>query len=694
MISGISSKNWIVFKSAWKRLKWLSILYGVAVFLELPMAIWMQLARQKAFQGDAWAQLTNKTNLSQYLFNPIEHFTNIAVPVIFGLILFNYLQNDRASTFLHSLPIRRRLLYFQNLLAGLSLIWLPLLINGLLLYGIFAAFGVVRGEWLNPLPSMELAVNSGPVIVSLLQALTNWLLLSLLMASFCYIFTVFIGMLTGSILLQGALTFIGFFLPTGVYVLMKENFGRLLYGYPKGISQNTAEYLSPVMGYLDQQGFLSPVSGMYLWYLAAVLIICGVSIYLYKTRHVEAAGETLAAEWIRQVFKYGAAICAALVGGVYFSALNDTNTGLYLGYFIGAVLGYIIADMIAYKSFHFYERWKGMVVFAAVFVLLFFSVNMDFYGYQKYIPDQNEIKEVSLSILNRDGYPEPEALSGQNEIRLVRELHQEIIKSEQENKAREISFRQQAGRNLGASEPYSMVTAMDITYLLDNGKKIKRSYNIDVFHYRRYLYPIVNSPGAKRIMFSRLFKLDEKKIDQININNNHLGKSIRVYKPTEIKEALDALRKDVLNTPYEAVIEGQIPAQAMIDFVPKVENNRGYTTYSLPYYGEYANFKAFLETHGYSGELFLKPAELSSIVVKKVGSTKTVELKDGKMMEELLNLCSAEDQGSFLMKQQQPAGKDMVQYYGKIVKKNGSPIYVAFDGSQYAQKLLHRIMGE
>ena len=697
MISRTSCKSLIVFKSAWKRLKWLSILYGVALFLELPLTIWMQLAKQKAFQGSQWAEFANKTDLSRFLLNPLVHLTNIAIPVVLGLILFNYLQNDRAGTFYHSLPIKRGVLYCQNLLAGLTLVWIPLLINGLIVWGIFTAFGVTKGEWVNPTQydSMVLVPNIGPTTVSVIQAVAGWLLLSLLMTALFYIFTVFIGMLTGNVLLQGALTFIGFFLPMGLYLVTKYNLGRLLYGYPKDIIGKTIESLSPIVNYLSNPGTLFTDWTLHLWYLAITVILCGAGFYLYQKRHTEAAGETLAAEWIRRTFKYGVAICATLTGGLYLSTMDENKLGLlYLGYFIGAILGYIIADMIAYKSFHFYRRWKGLAVFAALFIVLLFSVKLDFFGYQRYIPDQNNIKEVALSNFNRDGNPEPEGLAGEENIRMARKLHQQIIKLENENKLAEISSRDQSIKGIGPLESNSMVRPVDITYLLHNGSKVKRSYNIDILRYRQFLYPIFNTPEAKRVMFSRLFKINDKKIDQININNNHIGKNIRIYKRNEIDEALNALKKDVLNTPYDAAIEGKIPSQAMIEFIPKAEKNKGYSTFNLDYFSDYHNFRVFLTEHGYLDDLFLKPEVLSSIIVRKIGSPKTVELKDNRMMAELLNWCMAEDQGAFTMKQQQPANKEMVEYYGKVIRTNDNPIYIAFDSNSYAQKLLNKIMAE
>ncbi|ADG80915.1 DUF6449 domain-containing protein [Thermincola potens] len=704
MTSGTSSRKWVVFKSALKRFKWLSILYGVALFLEVPLLLWMELSKQKSLQGNLWTEVANKSFVPQILFHPIEHFVNIIVPVIFGLILFHYLQTDRASTFFHSLPIKRASHYCQNLFAGLTLIWLPILINGLLIYVIFAAFGVTEGQWYDPNvygPAMEQMNSNGPNIIPVWQVMAYWLFLNLLMTGLFYVFTVFIGMLTGNVLLQGALTFIGLFLPLGLYLLIKFNLWKLLYGFPREINGRNIEWLSPLVSYLNNQNYRLLFTDMtwYVWYLVIAVLLCVISIYLYKRRPAEAAGETLAADWIRWIFKYGVAVCAALTGGLYFSSLNERSIGvLYLGYFIGAVLGYIVADMIAYKSFHFYKRWKGMAVFAAIFFLVIFSVKLDLVGYEKYVPDQSGVKEVFLSTLNMEGLMATEGLTGQDNIEKVRQLHRQIIKMEKENKVREQAFYgQQMNSAVGPVDPMRM-RSVDITYVLDSGEKVQRTYYIDMYLYREFLYPIFNSQEAKQVMYGRLFKMDAGKIDQLNVNNHHLGKNIRIYKRTEIEEALTALRKDVLKVSYEAAMEGKVATRAIIEFIPTKDTEPNGPVYNLNYYAEFKNFEAFLAKYGYLEELFLDPADVSTIIVKKTRSGETMEVKDKKKIKVLLDWCSLEDENAFMARQKQPVNGKMaeyygqVEYYGKIVKKDGSVIYVGFDSSPFARQLIYKML--
>lgn len=699
MISGTSFNKWVVFKSALKRLKWLGILYAVTLFLELPMILWMELSKQKALQGNLLTQINNKSYLFQFLFNPLEHAVNIAVPIIFGLIIFQYLQKNRASTFFHSLPIKRWFLYLQNLLAGLVLIWLPIIINGILVYGVFTAFGITTGELANPNvydTPMGMASNIIPNVVPVWQVISYWLLISLLMTGLFFIFTVFIGMLTGNLLLQGALTFIGLFLPLGFYLLVNYNLSKLLYGYPRDFNNSTIEWLSPMIRYLSDQYFRSvfQTPSYYIWYFLITLLLGGLSIYLYKLRNVEVAGETLAAGWIRWIFKYGVAICAALTGGLYFSTFNEnSNAVLYIGYLIGAALGYIVADMIAYKSFHFYKRWKGMLIFGAVLILLFSSVKLDIFGYEKHVPNQETIKEVSLSNLNRDGLPVSGGLTDKDNIRRVLELHKAIIQRQEDNSAQEITFKNsQAGSYAVPPNPKNMIYPIEISYTLNNGAKVKRAYNINLYRYRQLLYPIFSSSEAKKIMYARLFQIDESKIDQISINNYHLGKNVRIYKPEEIKKALAALKKDVLNVSYEAAIEGKVPALATIEFTSKTNNEKNYAFYNLNYYQEFNNFEALLQEQGFTKELFLNPEEVSEIIIKKVGSNESAAVKNKQEIKTLLDWCNLEDERAFIMRQQQPENKGFVEYYGKIVKKSGTPIYVMFDNSPYGQEAISKII--
>lgn len=704
------SKKWIVFKSALKRFKWLGILYGVTMFLMLPLVIWMELAKQKSIQGPLWVNYV-KSYSHNILFNPVEHLVNLAVPVIFGLIFFHYLQKDRESTFFHSLPIRRTFLYLQNLLAGLTLIWLPLLINGLLVYGVFNIFGITEINWNNPYNNpnpMEMFNGNTSTVIPVLKIMLYWFFINFLMTGFFYVFTIFIGMLTGNVLLQGALTLIGLVLPLGVYELLKFNLWKILYGFPRMNDDRVIQWLSPLVSYLDDSVYRVPFEALtwHLWYFVVAFILSAVSIFLYQKRHVESAGETLANTWIRWIFKYGVAFCAALTGGAYLSSFYENSTAvLYLGYFIGALLGFIIGDMIAYKSFHFYKRWKGAMFFGVVFLLLVTGAKIDILGYESYVPAQNNISEVYLSILNREGnynyqVDRKEGLKDKENLKLIRQLHQKIIAMEKENKADEILTRKPQMTGMAGSaitapeEPQVSLLSTDIIYTLADGRKVKRTYTIDIFKYREILYPIFNSPEAKKILYSGLFKMDQGKVDQINVVNPHLNKNIRIYKKEEIREALTALKKDAMNISYGLVFENQIPPLTSIEFMTKAKNDNLFSVYNLNIYPESKNFETFLTRHGYFNDLFIDSDDISRVIIKKVDSDKTIEITDKNKIKNLLSWSNLDDQKGFTMNLQAREKMYYAGFYGKVVKKDGSLLFVTFDGSAYIRQTISEMFKE
>ncbi|MDT3701248.1 MAG: DUF6449 domain-containing protein [Thermincola sp.] len=705
MTSITSFKNWVIYKGTLKRLKWFGILYGVALLLELPLLIWMELSRQQEIQGAMWA--ANKSLHPQMLFHPFFHLTNAAVAVIFGLIIFYYLHNDRANTFFHSLPIKRSVLYCQNLLAGLTLIWLPILLNGVLIYLVLTLFGITEAQWNNTqvYSPMGALVTDLPTGHSVWQILGYWFFLSLLMTGLFLIFTVFVGMLTGNVLLQGALTIIGLFLPLGVYLLGEYNLSRLLYGFSRDNLDNSIIWLSPLVRYFENNNynFMDQIN-WYFAYLGVTVLLGGVTIYLYKLRHAEAAGETLAAAWIRWVFKYGVAVCAAMTGGLYFSSFNENSPQLlYIGYFIGALLGYCISDMIAYKSFHFYKRWKGMVVFGISLLLLVAAVSFDMFGYETYIPAQDSVKEVRVSNLAGDGYMfegdhNIQGLTTPENIEKVRLLHQRIIDREGENKNLQRSVNWELSQSaVRAKFTPIRVVPLTLNYVLKNGSSVSRVYRIDVNSYRQYIYPIFNTEEARRSMYSRFFQIDVEKLDQINVSNFRLGRNIRVYKPEEIKEALIALNKDMLNLTFEEAVEGKVPAKAHVNFASKPNSNKSYSTYDLTFFPDFKNFDAFLKKQGYWADLFVEPEEVAQISVHKVGSTNVEEIKDKEKIKVLLDWSTRSDKQAFLdrriyMEKGPYQDNPSAQYFGEVLLKKGDPVWVEFEHSPYAWEQMKDIV--
>lgn len=677
----------------------MSILYGIILFLTLPLSVWLQLSYQQETAGALWVDTINKLYLPSLLYNPFSLMMNMFIPIVFALTIFHYLHKDRACTFFHSLPIKRSSLYLQNLLAGLLMVWVPIIINGILMYGAFAAFGVNKGEWFQITRSAsESAVAYAPYqanIISLPEAFGWWLFITLLMTVLFYVFTVFVGMFTGNVLLQGVLSYIGLFLPLGMYALIKLNLALLVYGFPETMDESYTEWLSPLAAYTSiTTSSYSDNYGLYLSiYIFVVLLLSLGALIMYKWRKAEVAGDTLAADWIRFVFKYGVAFCTALTIGLYFIAMvnNNAETILYPGYLAGAVLGYIIADMIAHKSFRFYERWKGLVIFSGIFLLLILGIKMDFIGYEKFLPDAASIDEVRLSILDKNGNSSEKGLSSPDNIEDTIRLQAAIQSRKSENKDDAIS----SGHPDPKTGVYPNIRSTEITYVLNNGKEIKRSYNIDINKYKKYLEPVVMSEEGKKVLYSQLFELDMNKLDKIDITNFRFNKSSRIYDRDELMTAITALRQDAMNASYEAAMEDSVPIRVNVDLIVAAADKTELNYYTIPVYtGESENFQAFLDRAGYTDILFIDPATVQGITVEKSsgGEKLITSIKD---IDYLLNIAYATDEKNYTMHGDIEIAKENneISYFGKVIMKDKKTYYVDFDASPESLAKLKTISG-
>jgi len=154
----------------------------------------------------------------------------------------------------------------------------------------------------------------------------------------------------------------------------------------------------------------------------------------------------------------------------------------------------------------------------------------------------------------------------------------------------------------------------------------------------------------------------------------------------------------MLNISYEAAVEHKVPAKARVQFTSKRSLNESYHMYDLSYFAEFENFEAFLKSHGYIDELFLKPEDVAQINVRKVGSDTVEVVKDKQKIQVLLDWCTRSDKQAYLdrrvrmVKEPYSPNNPAAQYFGEIVLKKGEPIWVGFDGGVYAWEQIKNIV--
>lgn len=374
----------------------------------------------------------------------------MAASLLSVMAVFSYLYSKRSCSLINSLPVRRECAFVTACLTGLLPLLLAELLTWLIALGVFAGSEIVRPEYLN-----------------------SWLLIALLSTLASYGFGVFCAMLTGHILVLPALFLV---LNSAVYVLeslAQTLLSTLVYGYEGGVSISCLSPLpyagkalrviaEPAADILEPEHILLGIDSLAVYAVVGVLFIVP-ALLLYRRRKMECVGDVVAIKALEPVFKYCASVYAALGLGALLAETMDNALGsgpleaavLALMLMLGAALGYYAAEMLLQKSLRVFRiRIRGLIVVWAVFLLGVVVAELDLTGYERRVPETDDIESVALV---NDG----RAIDDAESIELTRKIHQTAIDNEEHN-------RQTEGRSF-----------IHIRYELKDGSSLSRSYKVD-----------------------------------------------------------------------------------------------------------------------------------------------------------------------------------------------------------------------
>ena len=374
----------------------------------------------------------------------------MAASLLSVMAVFSYLYSKRSCSLINSLPVRRETAFVTACLTGLLPLLLAEVLTWLISLCVFAGSESVRPEWLN-----------------------SWLLVVLLSTLASYGFGVFCAMLTGHILVLPALFLV---LNTAVYVLealVQTLLRTLVYGYEGGASVSRLSPLpyassalrliaEPVAGSPEPEHILLGIDSLAVYAVVGMLFIVP-ALLLYRRRKMECVGDVVAIKALEPVFKYCASIYAALGLGALMAESMDnalssgplSSAVLALMLLLGAALGYYAAEMLLQKSLRvFRSRIRGLIVVWAVFLLGVVVAELDLTGYERRVPETEEIQSV---VLVNDGRVTEDAES----IKLTQKIHQTAIDNEEHNRQAEST------------------SIIYIRYELKDGSSLGRSYWVD-----------------------------------------------------------------------------------------------------------------------------------------------------------------------------------------------------------------------
>ncbi|RXJ02007.1 multidrug ABC transporter permease [Anaerobacillus alkaliphilus] len=484
-----------------KNVGWIGILYLLCLWFAVPLQILMISSSYREYR-----QHYAFTSGSLFSFmDGFQYLLMFTVPILLAIFLFRYMHVKLSADYIHSLPIKRGALFFQNVLFGTIVLAVPVIITGL---SLFVISGFV----------------DAPTILTV-SAITEWIGTTLLLIVFVFAVAVFVGMFTGISVFHGVLTYILFIFPAGITILFFMNVKYLLHGFAVDYYlDKQVEKLIPFIraSNLVRQGL---TTNEVVFFLLITVIALAIGYIAYQKRKVETATQAIAFRSLQPVFLYGVTACAMLLGGMYFGETQGTLGWQIFGYVAASIIGYFIALMILEKSWRVLTKWKGYGIFVAVMVVLALLIKFDITGYENRLPTIDNIERVyfgeSIYLMDENHfyYTDLEREYGpryyykdQTNIENIREIHKDIIK----NSSR---FGQLSGY-------YRQVV---IGYELTSGKKIVRHYRVPENFYLEpnELYSsLVESQEHKRNVHGLLRIEDATKIDKISIistrGNNQL----------------------------------------------------------------------------------------------------------------------------------------------------------------------------
>lgn len=587
-----------------KRFWWVGALYALALFLSLPFDHIMKMVPPP----DKWVgeMLRNSLNILSGAAG-LQVLLICTVPVALAVLLFQYLHNSKATAALHSLPLSRKHLFLSHTAAGLMLLLIPVIANGLVLL------------LLNAATLLKLYYTPADIL--------RWVGMSALLDTLTFAFAAFMGMFTGNAAAQIIFTYILQLLPSGLNILLSENLSHLVYGYVANPTVSL-RYNFPLLllsGSSDRAPFTAGTAAVYL--LATALFLAA-ALFVYRLRPAEAAGEVVAFPVLRPVFKYGVTACTMLLAGAYFAAVYRGNpTVIYLGYAVGSLVGYLTAEALLQKSLKVWSSYKGYLVYAAVVAVLLMAIATDVTGYVRRVPDPEDVKDVyygpyayphyTIAIEDRDA--DFCVFKNRSNIEKIVLLHRQLLK---------------APRREGGSERY-------IAYTLKDGTHLVRRYTFEEKDYASLLKPVYESWEYKRSRFPIVTQHpDEIKLIEIG-DRRSTKKPMLLADREEIAEFAASLRRDVLALTFEDLTTDS-EENIYADIVDTAGHMAHYSIRS-----GYSSVMGWLKGKGYYDQIALLPSEIEYAFLtpsKHIANTpsKQVEIRDSELIEELLNVYGTE----------------------------------------------------
>ena len=487
--------------------------------------------------------------------------------ILCAMAVFSYLYSNRSACMIHALPMRRETIFGSQYLAGLSFFMVPHVIIYVLML------------------ATEVSMNCLN-----LWSLTLWFLVQSGTCFFFYSFGVFCAMFTGHLLALPVFYGILNGLVLVVLALIQEVCRIYLYGFAGfgTIVEEGAVWLTPFIKLYTaiNTSYVQPLDQVRLFDAKVVIVyaVVGVlltvaALLLYRGRHIESAGDVVSVKIVRPIFKYGFALCVGLSGGMVTKAILylENNVAFMLWMVIWGIVGYFVAEMLLQKSFRVLKAWKGSVAVVIAIVLFSVSIYQDWYGFEQWTPNPEQVERVQLTGLRGSPWDSANSEIDRDDVEGIAQmvaLHQAIIHQDTTGKG---------------NQDTGWAT---ITYIMKDGHTIRRSYDGISMYEGDLTTEGTVAYEAQAILDDRENVAQLYNIEEVNLNrlvecyidsiwNEETQKMETLYLDGGTQKLWDAVQQDFA--------EGTLGVRYLFDGSEERQNNTYYSDLTFIYESKSTN---------------------------------------------------------------------------------------------------------
>ena len=477
MKSKISFFNAGIFKSMLKRFWPLWTAYFAVWFMCLPLP--SLVARLQGVKESAVTVVTAamKTSVEASV------VSGFLMGILAAMAVFGFLYNSRSCGMIASTPVRREAVFCSAYLAGA----LPVLAANLfiaVLNWLFTLSSGIEGACIFKMNAILFAVNSMEFLIF-------------------FSISAFIAMLTANIVALPVLYLIFNFVFLGMEYVVRMLYGMFIFGYSDH-PDCVLEFMSPLIYLFTRIGINVNIStgsaavsltnwSALLGYIIAAVVFSVTALLLYRKRRMESAGDVIAVNSLRPVFKFCVTACAALCFGLLFfviistlfTSLSMSMLVLSAGLIIGAFIGYFASEMLLKKSFHVFKgSWKGFVITAVLCIVFAFVCVTDLFDLSSQLPD---IDDIEMIVCNREagGYDVTE----RSDIEAILDVNKAIIADRDKYEGLDDTDLENTGY-------------VSIRYKLKDGHSVYRGYTVLIDDNYKAYYAALGSVNIVKSCFT------------------------------------------------------------------------------------------------------------------------------------------------------------------------------------------------